>query len=407
MPRKVKFPPSILWHKPSGRDRVRVDGVDVWLGPHDSDAARARYAEVVAELATHGGRLARPDPAGDPTVAELLARWDAHAQTKYAGKTELASFKQALEPLRRLFGHVRLSAFGPRSLKAYQRATAAGTWLTEAEKAIRAKTGRLTTRCRRVVNRHTTRIKTVFRWLESEELIPGGKLHALETVPGLAEADAADHEEVPPVPEEDLARTIPQLNPVVRAAAQVQLLTGARPGEVLSLRPCDLNRTGAIEVARGLTVPLGADVWAVVKIRGHKTAHRKQRRIILIGPKAQEILRPFLEGRAPDAYLFSPREAADAWLREHGRTIRHGHARMPGARYSVCSYGRAIDAGCRRAGVPCWNPHQLRHNAATRLTEQFGWEVARVLLGHKSVETTKLYAADTYREAAKASREAG
>ena len=38
-----------------------------------------------------------------------------------------------------------------------------------------------------------------------------------------------------------------------------------------------------------------------------------------------------------------------------------------------------------------WHPHQLRHNAATELSE-FGIEVARVILGHRSAAITEVYA---------------
>lgn len=407
MPRKAKFPPSILHHKPSNRDRIRVDGQDIWLGPHDSAEARARYAAVVAELSLNGGHL--PIEAGAATIRTLIARWLEHAEVRYAGKDELNQFRHALAPLVRLYGELPVVDFGPKCLKAYQRATATGSWLTPQEKAERRKIGRPATRCRRVVNRHTVRVKTVFRWLESEQLIPPSTLHALETVAGLAEgeAEAIDYDEVPPVPEADLAATIPVLNPIVRAAVQLQVLTGARPGEVLGLRPADLNRSGSIQVARGITIPLGKDVWAVVKVKGHKMAHRRQRRIILIGPQGQRILEPLLLGRDQDAYIFSPREATEGFLRETGRKIRHARERRPGERYTTSSYGRAIDAGCRRAKVQPWDAHQLRHNAATRLTEEFGWEVARILLGHKSVETTKLYALDAYQKAAEAVRDAG
>jgi hypothetical protein len=38
------------------------------------------------------------------------------------------------------------------------------------------------------------------------------------------------------------------------------------------------------------------------------------------------------------------------------------------------------------------HPHQLRHNAATALREQFGIEAARVVLGHRSAAVTEIYA---------------
>src|SRR6476646_5133730 len=39
-----------------------------------------------------------------------------------------------------------------------------------------------------------------------------------------------------------------------------------------------------------------------------------------------------------------------------------------------------------------WHPHQLRHNAATRFRREFGLDVAQVLLGHKTLAVTQVYA---------------
>jgi integrase len=39
-----------------------------------------------------------------------------------------------------------------------------------------------------------------------------------------------------------------------------------------------------------------------------------------------------------------------------------------------------------------WNPHALRHSAATRIREDFGLEAAQAVLGHSELDTTELYA---------------
>jgi len=57
--------------------------------------------------------------------------------------------------------------------------------------------------------------------------------------------------------------------------------------------------------------------------------------------------------------------------------------------------------------VPAWSPNQLRHSAATRLVSLYGWDVARIILGHRSVEVTRIYAADDLKKAAAAVRDAG
>ena len=42
--------------------------------------------------------------------------------------------------------------------------------------------------------------------------------------------------------------------------------------------------------------------------------------------------------------------------------------------------------------IPRWHPHQLRHNYATRVRREYGIETARILLGHRSMAVTEVYA---------------
>ena len=39
-----------------------------------------------------------------------------------------------------------------------------------------------------------------------------------------------------------------------------------------------------------------------------------------------------------------------------------------------------------------WHPHRLRHAAGSRLRKEFGVEAAQVILGHKTLSVTELYA---------------
>ena len=45
-------------------------------------------------------------------------------------------------------------------------------------------------------------------------------------------------------------------------------------------------------------------------------------------------------------------------------------------------------SSANRAGVPRWRPHQLRHAVATRIRQEFGLEMAQLVLGHSSTEVT-------------------
>jgi integrase len=417
MPRPKKWPPPVYPH-PSGQDRIRVNGRDIYLGRTGSDRAKAEYARVVAEIAA--GQLPGADQAGERTLRELSVIWLEHATRQYrdevgALKSEYQNHRDALAPLLALYGHTPAAEFTPRRLKAVQQEMVRRGW------------------CRRVCNRQLVRLRTAFRWLESEGHIPRGTWEHLRTVRGLAEGQAQDRPDVLPVPEDVLAATLAECGRVIRAMVEVQLWTGTRPGELLGLRPCDLQRRDRVEVFPGHWLD-AAGCWVYLPERW-KTRHRgarKHRRVILFGPRAQQILAPFLSRPETDC-LFSPREAAEAWLRSHGRAVRFRPDRTPGNRYAEKSYAHAITAAIeraypvpaavrglkvvserrsavaawRKAHVPYWHPHQLRHNAATRLVEQFGWEVAQTVLGHSSQKTTAIYALERFAGAAKAIGEGG
>jgi len=47
---------------------------------------------------------------------------------------------------------------------------------------------------------------------------------------------------------------------------------------------------------------------------------------------------------------------------------------------------------CVALGVTGWTPHWLRHNAATRVRDEFGIEAAQAIAGHSSPDMTALYA---------------
>ncbi len=176
------------------------------------------------------------------------------------------------------------------------------------------------------------------------------------------------------------------------------------------------------------------DVWTYTPAR-HKTQYRGHVRTIFLGPKAQEILRPWLRTNL-ESYLFSPAEATAHRRRQQqlarktplscgnrpGINRKQKPKKTPHERYTPGSYGRAIVSGCELAfGMPAelrrrptretkeerlaryklatawrrentWHPHQLRHNAATYFRKQYGLEVARVLLGHKHAAITEVYA---------------
>ena len=167
-----------------------------------------------------------------------------------------------------------------------------------------------------------------------------------------------------------------------------------------------------------------------------------------LGQRCQMIIKPFLDQSEPDAYLFTP-AAVMTWVRERRRaarktplscgntsgTNRSKNARKrPGGRFKVEAYWQSVTRACdtafpppvelarqkvagkkgkrwesptewqARLGPQTWaqleawhaahrfHPHQIRHTAATRLRSEFGLEAAQVILGHRTLTVTQVYA---------------
>jgi integrase len=130
----------------------------------------------------------------------------------------------------------------------------------------------------------------------------------------------------------------------------------------------------------------------------HKTAHHGHARLILVGPKAQQLLAGYFKDD-PAAYLFCPADATQernekvkASRQTPGRPWKRKvkPKRVPGAYYSTRAYWRAIARACRKAGIHVWSPNKLRHARATEL-RPFGLDVVKTILGHSKVETTQIY----------------
>ena len=236
------------------------------------------------------------------------------------------------------------------------------------------------------INAMISCVKLAFKWAASHEMIPGSVVADLGTLEGLryGRSLAKETEPVAPVLEAHIEAVRPHLSTPVAAMINLQLLTGARPGEIVQLRSTDFDRTGKVWTAH---------------IASHKNAYRRKERVLYFGPKAQEILRPYLMQRPVGDYLFSPREAereryqkCGVHRRENQKPNERATVRVVGACYTTQSYGRAIVRACGKAGIPPWSPNQLRHNAGTRLRQEYGLDAAAVVLGHARCDVTQVYA---------------
>lgn len=423
---KLKQTPSYRLHKPSGQAVVRIDGHDHYLGAHNTEQSRERYNRLVAEWFARGQKPAITVFAdGRLSVGQLTLKYLAYAEKYYRKPdgsltSEVHAVKAAVRPLNKLYRHLPADEFGPLKLTLVRDEMIRRGWV------------------RTAINRHIHRLRRIFKWGVSQELLPATVHQALLTVNGLraGRTEAPEPEPVQPVPEPQIEAVLAEVSATVGAMIRLQRVTGMRPAEVCMMRGCDLE--------------MKEKVW-VYRPRTHKTEYRGHQRVVYLGPRAQEIIRPFLNRdlRAP---LFSPEEAlteryADA--KDRSKRVKSPQ-RTPGTEYEVAAYRRAIQRGCDRAfplpdslkpkekalkewvhrwtyehgkkpklsDLPedlreirlaveafraqhRWHPHQLRHNRATELRAIYGIEASRVVLGHRSVAVTELYAEVDHEKAEK------
>src|SRR5579871_1680624 len=269
----------------SGQARVTLEGKDHLLGPYNSAASKESYRRLIAEWAGGQGRFIPKKEAQPLLVNEIiLAYWNfAKNYYNFDGKRgDEACIRDALKLVRSLYGRTSAQSFGPKALKACRRQMIAKGW------------------SRNYVNAQVDRVRRMFKWAVSEELVEVRVYETLRTVPGLraGKTEARETKKIEPVPRELVEATLPCMPFVVRAMTLFQLLTGCRPDEVCRLRPLDIDKHNlAVWVYRP-----GSDHG----IHGqHKTAHHRHDRLILIGPQAQEMLQPFLDTE-PSSFCFSP-----------------------------------------------------------------------------------------------------
>ena len=304
----------------------------------------------------------------------------------------------ALKPVRELYGSTLAREFGPLKLQVVRQ------YMVDKDLS------------RGVVNHRVNRIKRFIKWATSQQLVPPSVFTGVSTVVGLRRGRTTARETDPITPVEDhhVEATIPYASPQVASMIQLQRLTGMRPCEVVMIRMGEINQS--------------TEVW-IYSPSSHKNSWRGRDRTIPFGPKAQEVIRPFIKSD-PCAFLFSPQEA-EAQRSIVRRTLRRTpmtpsqRRRTPKAkpkrpkrdRYDVSSYRRAITYAIAKANrertlngqplIPKWFPLQLRHSRATELNEMFGIEAAAVSLGHAHADVTKVYAERNLRLAIDVARKTG
>lgn len=324
-------------------------------GPYDSAESREAYKRFVLD---NVGREPPADPAkalSGLSVSGLVLAFLEHARQHYgdAPRGEYANCRHALKPFADVHGPELAATFGPLRLKKWQKS--------------RVTAGH----ARDYINQQISKIKRAFRWAASEELIPVATYQGLVTVQGLqaGRTAAPEPEKRQPVSDADVAPVLLELSPIVADMVRLQRLTGARSGSICQATPGQFAREGRLLLWRPR----------------HKTEYLGAELVIPLGPKAQRLLRPYLQRCKPDEPLFSPR--AQRANRRYGK------------RYKTSSYYLAVHRAIKRVNakrpkarqIPEWFPHLLRHTRGQEVRERYGVEAAQSILGHDRIDSTEVY----------------
>ena len=438
--------PQVRLHASSGQARVRIKGTEIWLGRYGSPEAQRRYDQLILQLVeerlggpplslspevsaeTEASEMAAASsptrsPAMQPTrvpeavaaapqqddhgltVAEVCWQFFCYANRHYrdpSGKptSTLGNMKAAIRALRR-FDDVSAESFGPLMLESlmYQLVEEP---VDDGPVSVKGKS-----RTRHGVNRIIKSVRFIFNWAASRELVPPSVPDALAKLQLLkrGRTTAPEGQRVQPVADAVLEATLPHLPDMVRDMALIQRYAGCRPGEVCAMRRSEIETDRA--------------TWRW-KPGAHKNAWREQERVIFLGPKAQAILRPYLERNVADDYCFVAaraevqRNAKRRAERKSPMTPSHRERRRKAAakkpqlsHFTVAAYRRAITRACETAGMEAWSPNQLRHAAAHEAREHGGLDAAQARLGHATARTTEIYAGLNQQKAAQIAEKLG
>lgn len=286
MPRLIHARPKYRQHRASKQAVVEIAGRTHYLGPYGSTESQAAYDRLVTAWMAAGRpadwrpgnsapphpretppepnppsgerlpKLAPSEPAnGECSVLRLIKEFWQFAKRRYVTFGRVTgthqNYKPVLKLLRRRCGHLKVSEFGPVALEALRN-----------DMIQRGNS-------RRYINDNIDRIRRVFVWGVSKEIVPPVVPQALEALENLHEGASGviEHEPITIVSDDVINRTLEFLPQVVADMVRVQLLTGSRPGEICILRPRDVDRSGTLWVYRPAY---------------HKTQHKGKKRQIVI-----------------------------------------------------------------------------------------------------------------------------
>lgn len=322
--------PTLRHHKVSGQSFIVWAGQTVYLGSHGSLESIDNYNETVKNIKLYGKTVVdKTDKVSLKTIG--LKYLESLPENYPKTSREPIAIRRAIEELIRWSGDDPAESFKPARFLELRKA-----WV---EKGRSVKT----------IGNYHSYVLNMFRWAAIMELVPASVWHSLQAIPKLKpnRSPAKNPKMIHPVEWKAVEAVKPFVSTQVWDMIMLQWWTAMRSGELLGMTKAEIE-DGVYRPAK------------------HKNAWRGHKREVFIGPRAKPIIQKYSKGKEPHELLFTG--------------------------YTNNSYGRAIKRACKRAGIDYWHPHQLRHAAADRARDAFGLDAAQAVLGHKTANTTEIYA---------------
>jgi integrase len=261
-----------------------------FLGKHGTPESRSEYDRLIAIYTANGRKMPPPETSAGVLVKELAVKYLQWAEGYYQNSPRESFWHQTNAILNFLVKHYKnkpVNEFTPADLYDIQ------------DRLIKHGYRRQS------VNRYTTIIKKAFKMGVSRGWgVQGATVYELQTFENLKKgrSSAKEYQKGKKVPFDVYMKTLPFMNPTIRAMAEVQFRCGMRPQDIRNLRYCDIDfESHKVE-----------GVW-LYRPHQHKTDYRDDdwELVKVIDTRAQEILTPYLVDKenAPEAFIFSPAES--------------------------------------------------------------------------------------------------
>ena len=441
--------PALRFHKPSKQFYAWQGNRRIYFGEKHADAVE-RYHRFIATIIVPADQstsatATAASAKSSLTVAEAVLLYYKHKQKELEDgrirRYTLDRVRAATRAVAEACGEMPVCEFRGKALEKVQQYLVKRR-LRRKVRGNRKRPPRFdpnATLSRQYANLVLSSVMLCWSWLVKEEIVPPDNLAIMREVAPIGEQPGVrESTRITPVSVDVVEATLPECHPTLTAMIRLQQLTGMRPGEICAMRRCDLSTLPSERIKLpksnyevSAREHNGQRIWLYAP-GTHKTLRKRKVRVILIGPRAQEILYPYLN-REPQAHIFNPNEAVQLYRKlqrerrqspvQPSQVERAKRNRAKGGKvsereyYTSESYGRAVARAIDRTNaarvakgiepIPTWAPNQLRHAVATEVAERFDEATAAALIGHSGMDTIKVYAEQAIGKAAAAAAEMG